>query len=116
MGGDVTRIAINPSRPNRVEPRVRKRRPKQYPLMKEPRPSSANGSVPKELRLESTPFSGCPLKKPLASSRSAGSAADPFPEAAWLAQIAGEVKNDPFRRDPGGKTIADGVVEGESQA
>ena len=38
MGGDVTRIAINPSRPNRVEPRVRKRRPKQYPLMKEPRP------------------------------------------------------------------------------
>ena len=30
-------ILINPSRPDRVEPRVRKRRPKQFPLMKEPR-------------------------------------------------------------------------------
>jgi hypothetical protein len=30
-------LVVNPERPNRVEPRVRKRRPKQYPLMKEPR-------------------------------------------------------------------------------
>jgi hypothetical protein len=36
-GGDAGQILINPSRPNRVEPRVRKRRPKQFPLMKEPR-------------------------------------------------------------------------------
>ena len=31
------RVLINPHRPNRHEPRVRKRRPKQYPLMKKPR-------------------------------------------------------------------------------
>jgi hypothetical protein len=31
------RLAVNPRRPNRCEPRVRKRRPKQYPLMKKPR-------------------------------------------------------------------------------
>lgn len=36
-GGDVSQILINPSRPDRVEPRVRKRRPKQYPVMKLPR-------------------------------------------------------------------------------
>jgi hypothetical protein len=30
-------LVVNPERPNRVEPRVRKRRPKQYPLMKKPR-------------------------------------------------------------------------------
>ena len=36
-GGDVRKIVLNRSRPNRVEPRVRKRRPKQFPLMKEPR-------------------------------------------------------------------------------
>ena len=34
---DLTVILINPSRKGRVEPRVRKRRPKQYPLMKKPR-------------------------------------------------------------------------------
>jgi Transposase DDE domain len=31
------RLIENPDRPGRAEPRVRKRRPKQYPLMKEPR-------------------------------------------------------------------------------
>ena len=31
------RLHINPARKNRIEPRVRKRRPKQYPLMKQPR-------------------------------------------------------------------------------
>lgn len=30
-------LPLNPARPNRYEPRVRKRRPKQYPLMKVPR-------------------------------------------------------------------------------
>jgi hypothetical protein len=36
--GDVlTKLVVNPTRPGRVEPRVRKRRPKQFPLMKKPR-------------------------------------------------------------------------------
>lgn len=30
-------LVVNPERPNRIEPRVRKRRPKQYPLMRKPR-------------------------------------------------------------------------------
>jgi len=31
------KLVVNPDRPGRYEPRVRKRRPKQYPLMKQPR-------------------------------------------------------------------------------
>ena len=34
---DLSVILVNPSRRGRVEPRVRKRRPKQYPVMKKPR-------------------------------------------------------------------------------
>ena len=30
-------LVVNPFRPGRLEPRVRKRRPKEYPLMKRPR-------------------------------------------------------------------------------
>jgi hypothetical protein len=30
-------LHVNPARPNRLEPRVRKRRPKKYPAMKQPR-------------------------------------------------------------------------------
>jgi len=30
-------LRINPTRPDRIEPRVKKRRPKQYPLMRKPR-------------------------------------------------------------------------------
>jgi hypothetical protein len=30
-------LVVNPERPGRVEPRVRKRRPKQFPVMKKPR-------------------------------------------------------------------------------
>ena len=37
-GGDLRDILVNPLRPNRVEPRVIKRRMKKFPLMKEPRP------------------------------------------------------------------------------
>ena len=48
MGGDVSRILINPSRPDRVEPRVRKRRPKQYPLMKKPRTELRNALLGKK--------------------------------------------------------------------
>jgi hypothetical protein len=36
-GDDLPKLVVNPERLNRFEPRVRKRRPKQYPLMKKPR-------------------------------------------------------------------------------
>ncbi|WP_165233274.1 IS4 family transposase [Aquisphaera insulae] len=35
--GDASTLLVNPRRPGRYEPRVRKRRPKQYPLMTKPR-------------------------------------------------------------------------------
>jgi hypothetical protein len=43
--GDVSVLVINPSRPGRVEPRVKKRRPKQYTLMTKPR-SELRKSLP----------------------------------------------------------------------
>jgi hypothetical protein len=36
-GEPMPRLLVNPHRPDRIEPRVRKRRPKQYPLMTRPR-------------------------------------------------------------------------------
>jgi hypothetical protein len=36
-GDALGELVVNPQRPHRYEPRVRKRRPKQYPLMKKPR-------------------------------------------------------------------------------
>lgn len=33
----IERLLVNPERPDRIEPRVRKRRPKEYPLMQRPR-------------------------------------------------------------------------------
>jgi hypothetical protein len=36
-GDRLPELVVNPDRPGRVQPRVRKRRPKQYPLMKRPR-------------------------------------------------------------------------------
>ena len=33
----LTKLVVNPARPNRIEPRVLKRRMKKYPLMKKPR-------------------------------------------------------------------------------
>ena len=36
-GDDLTKLVVNPYRPNRLEPRVIKRRPKSYPLMTKPR-------------------------------------------------------------------------------
>jgi hypothetical protein len=36
-GDELSQLVVNPYRPNRIEPRVRKRRPKEYPLMKKPR-------------------------------------------------------------------------------
>jgi hypothetical protein len=37
VGQELPRLKVNPQRPDRVEPRVRKRRPKQYNLMRKPR-------------------------------------------------------------------------------
>src|SRR5439155_26986203 len=37
-GEDVPRLKVNPDRPGRYERRVRKRRPKQFNLMRQPRP------------------------------------------------------------------------------
>ncbi len=37
VGNALSKLVVNPHRPNRLEPRVRKRRPKQYPLMQIPR-------------------------------------------------------------------------------
>jgi hypothetical protein len=36
-GDELPKLVVNPDRPGRYEPRVRKRRPKQYPLMKQQR-------------------------------------------------------------------------------
>jgi Transposase DDE domain len=36
-GEEMPELVVNPARPGRVEPRVRKRRPKEYPLMRRPR-------------------------------------------------------------------------------
>ena len=36
-GDELPMLVVNPSRPGRQEPRVRKRRPKSYPLMRQPR-------------------------------------------------------------------------------
>lgn len=36
-GDELPRLVVNPGRPGRVEPRVRKRRPKEFPVMKRPR-------------------------------------------------------------------------------
>jgi Transposase DDE domain len=36
-GDKLSKLVVNPHRPFRIEPRVRKRRPKQYPLMTQPR-------------------------------------------------------------------------------
>lgn len=41
-GDELPRLKVNPDRIGRVEPRVRKRRPKQYPLMKKPRSELRN--------------------------------------------------------------------------
>jgi hypothetical protein len=39
---DLPELVVNPARPGRFEPRVRKRRPKQYPLMTKPRSELRN--------------------------------------------------------------------------
>jgi Transposase DDE domain len=41
-GDELPKLVVNPDRPGRVEPRVRKRRPKQYPWMRKPRSELRN--------------------------------------------------------------------------
>ncbi|MEK7730358.1 MAG: IS4 family transposase, partial [Planctomycetota bacterium] len=36
-GSELPALVVNPLRPHRAEPRVRKRRPKEFPVMKKPR-------------------------------------------------------------------------------
>lgn len=40
---ELPELVVNPYRPNRLEPRVRKRHPKQYPPMKKPRQQLKKG-------------------------------------------------------------------------
>jgi hypothetical protein len=42
-------LLVNPTRPHHVEPRVKKRRPKSFPLMIKPRPELRQQSVQQEL-------------------------------------------------------------------
>jgi hypothetical protein len=60
-GTPLPRLKVNPERPGRVEPRVRKRRPKQYDLMNRPRAvlrqrPQKKGSLGKRLRLNLMAF------------------------------------------------------------
>ncbi len=36
-GDQLPKLVVNPCRPHRLEPRVRKRRPKEFPVMQKPR-------------------------------------------------------------------------------
>ena len=45
----LVRLIVNPERPGRVEPRVKKRRPKQYDLMMEPRSVLRNRLIGQEV-------------------------------------------------------------------
>ncbi len=48
-GEDLPKLVVNPARPDRAEPRVRKRRPKQYPLMTKPRHVLRNSLMEQEV-------------------------------------------------------------------
>lgn len=48
-GDRMPRFVVNPDRPGRFEPRVRKRRPKQYPVMQKPRSELRKAMIPKEV-------------------------------------------------------------------
>ena len=59
-------LIVNPRRPGRSEPRVRKRRPKEYPLMKRRARNYANVLKTSNLRLNLMPFYGhCLILKSL---------------------------------------------------
>ena len=48
-GDELPELVVNPARPGRVEPRVRKRRPKEFPLMKKPRAALRQELLAQEL-------------------------------------------------------------------
>ena len=48
-GDKLPKLVVNPERPGRYEPRVRKRRPKQYPLMNKPRSVLRKGLLEQEV-------------------------------------------------------------------
>jgi hypothetical protein len=48
-GDELPDLVVNPHRPGRLEPRVRKRRPKQFPLMKKPRAELRKASLAQSL-------------------------------------------------------------------
>jgi hypothetical protein len=48
-GDELPKLVVNPDRPGRYEPRVRKRRPKQYPLMNKPRSVLRKGLLEQEV-------------------------------------------------------------------
>jgi hypothetical protein len=48
-GEELPELVVNPERPGRYEPRVRKRRPKQYPLMTKPRSVLRKGLLVQEV-------------------------------------------------------------------
>jgi hypothetical protein len=48
-GEAMPRLVVNPSRPGRFEPRVRKRRPKEFPVMKKPRQELRKELAEKEI-------------------------------------------------------------------
>jgi hypothetical protein len=47
-GDELPGLRVNPERPGRVEPRVRKRRPQQYDLMRKPRSELRKALLGKE--------------------------------------------------------------------
>lgn len=49
-GEDLPKLKVNPSRPNRVEPRAKKRRPKQYDLMNKPRHVLRKGLLSQQVK------------------------------------------------------------------
>lgn len=49
-GEELPQLLVNPLRPGRVEPRVRKRRPKEYPVMQTPRPALRQELMAQALR------------------------------------------------------------------
>lgn len=49
LHSEIARLVVNPERKGRVEPRVRKRRPKQFPVMKKPRAQWKKDMMAKEV-------------------------------------------------------------------
>jgi hypothetical protein len=55
-GDELPQLVVNPARPGRREPRVRKRRAKEFPVMKKPRAVLQQELWPNHLELNLMPF------------------------------------------------------------